>query len=398
MSKLLALTVLIPWAAQAAPFDLVQQGRILDAAGAPVNGSHDLTFTFYDAGAAVIDTITVTGVALQDGRYAVRLPTPVDFSAYASQDVQVGVTVGATTELAPRDTLGAVPRARHAQVASSVPVSASAVGASCTAIGALVWDSTSHSLKVCDDTLAWTSVGGTVTLINDGTSRHWDNGTHAASCDAYRNPGAGFAYAGATGSGVYTIDPAGNDPFRVWCDQDYDGGGWTKVLSVGPTGAQDMGAVTAVNRNGAWITSARGTAVGKVSNLEWQTLWANSEFMLRVQNPSDGILMANGAGYLKWVSTGAPDFSEYGVSQRTQNYQQHCDRTGDGITDQIQSFGTSPDVDCGHGTFWVYDHFGGIQCWGQTSARWLANIHYCGDNISQSGGGVEGTYSIYVRH
>lgn len=35
------------------------------------------------------------------------------------------------------------------------------------------------------------------------------------------------------GDGVYTIDPAGNEPFEVVCDQTRDGGGWTLVGTNG---------------------------------------------------------------------------------------------------------------------------------------------------------------------
>ena len=63
-----------------------------------------------------------------------------------------------------------------------------------------------------------------------GAGRIFEDGRIAATCDAYRNPSAGYTYTGATGNGTYTIDPdgAGNGlpPFDVTCDMETDSWGW----------------------------------------------------------------------------------------------------------------------------------------------------------------------------
>lgn len=58
--------------------------------------------------------------------------------------------------------------------------------------------------------------------------RSWPDDSFAASCLEYRKPGP-KPYKGASESGIYRIEPAGEAPVDVWCDMATDGGGWTLI-------------------------------------------------------------------------------------------------------------------------------------------------------------------------
>ncbi len=77
----------------------------------------------------------------------------------------------------------------------------------------------------------WPPTGCSIDIVDNAGVREWSDGTYADSCNDYLNPGAGHAYAGATGDGLYRVDPDqdGNNLRDVYCDQDLRGGGWTLV-------------------------------------------------------------------------------------------------------------------------------------------------------------------------
>lgn len=75
-------------------------------------------------------------------------------------------------------------------------------------------------------------------VLQAGGYRTWADGSLAASCNDYLNPVAPKTYAGATGDGIYRIQPSGQAATDVKCDMTQDGGGW--MLAVG---------ISSVNRN-----------------------------------------------------------------------------------------------------------------------------------------------------
>ncbi len=231
MQHLLALALaLAPFAAVAAPFDLSHSGRLVDVSGAPINGDHSLVVTAY-YGSGESNSWTFNPVSIQGGYYSVVLDG-VDTSWFAG-NVEVGVSVDGTPELAPRSVVGSVPRAH---VARSVEVDSTGSAVACDAEGQLVWDSSTRNLKVCDGS-DWLPVGGVRTVVDFGSVRRWSDNTAASSCDDYRHPtNTGYSYAGDTGNGVYTVDPDGSGPISaldLYCDMTTDGGGWTVIGKVG---------------------------------------------------------------------------------------------------------------------------------------------------------------------
>lgn len=102
------------------PNTLTHQGRLLDAAGAPLAGTVSLRFALY-ATAAGGDALwsETQALALDDGHYSARLGsvTPIPAAAFDGSTRYLGVTVGDDVELAPRQSVGSVP---YALVASNV--------------------------------------------------------------------------------------------------------------------------------------------------------------------------------------------------------------------------------------------------------------------------------------
>ncbi|MBU9200070.1 putative Ig domain-containing protein [Burkholderia multivorans] len=167
-------------------------------------------------------------------------------------------------------------------------------------------------------------------VVNNGSYRAWSDGTYAKSCQAYLSPSAPYVYSGATGDGVYRINPAGN-PIDVYCNQTTNGGGWTLLMKQAQgdsatlawgssywTGATLNDPSGANMSNGNYVSKA--FAVLPVTQL---TLQAANESTLKSQSISQGTAMAAMADSAYTVYSGDvagvpqtyPNWSSY-----TQNY------------------------------------------------------------------------------
>jgi hypothetical protein len=212
--------------AHATPIALGHQVRALDAAGQPLQGAHDLTVTLWrhPSSTASGDRLwsrAFADVALADGFASLRLDVgeggaAVD-SDWFADDVWVGLAVDGGAELTPRQQLVDAPRAGFAQVAARVRVEGAPSELACDEAGALVYDSSAETLRVCTGS-AWrtlyTSTEGSA-ATNPGTSC---KSLHAAQP--------------TLPTGRYWIDPdgpAGAAPYEAYCNMADHGGGWTLV-------------------------------------------------------------------------------------------------------------------------------------------------------------------------
>ncbi len=164
MHRLLLAALLIPFAASAVPLEFSHQGRLLDATGAPLDGSFDLTFAIYDSPAGTGSAWTSTRTLdLDNGYYSVDLGTgaSLDVADFDGQALWLGIAVGANPELS-RVPLASVPYAIRAQDATNVSGGGIVNASQIQINGTTVLDSTGITGGV-----DWADVSGTPSVLGD---------------------------------------------------------------------------------------------------------------------------------------------------------------------------------------------------------------------------------------
>jgi hypothetical protein len=225
-------TLALPAVAAANPNHLTFQGRVLDALGAPIEGSQSLRFTIYTAsnGTGQVWQETDT-IPLTDGYFATTLGdgtalTGVDFG----QNLWIALKVGTAAEL-PAQPLNAVPSAfgGGSGGGSVAGITSSAdritldrglylgnTTATCPGnTGLLRYVTATASLEFCG-----TSGWQTIAAAGLGTATN-----PASSCKAIYSGGA------STGSHTYWLND-GVGTFEAYCDMTPGNGGWTLMSSV----------------------------------------------------------------------------------------------------------------------------------------------------------------------
>lgn len=122
LGLLLALLLSLAATAYAAtPTEMAFQGLLSDAAGAPLSGVHQLTFTLYGSEAGTDSVWTNTqSVAVVQGAFSTILggaANPLDGKVFTGGALWLGVKVDDGAELSPRSPIGAVPYATRASLA-----------------------------------------------------------------------------------------------------------------------------------------------------------------------------------------------------------------------------------------------------------------------------------------
>jgi hypothetical protein len=253
MRSWILLALAAPTSAGGAPITLQHQGRLLNAAGAPLEDPVTLRISVHpDGGTSAALWSEDFPVDPEGGHFTVTLGAntagnPLQdtvFSGSARYLQFATVTGGVPTTLGPRQLVGTVPNAVHATNLAGGAVSATSVVAptvqattsvrlgsdarTCTdgaAAGTVRFSTTASRLEFCDGS-QWTTLA-----VN-----------RPASCAEIkqRDPLAI--------SGQYTVDPGGLGDLSVWCDMS-SGEGWTLLMRIAGTSRQH---VDNNNRNGAY--------------------------------------------------------------------------------------------------------------------------------------------------
>ncbi|HEX3773447.1 MAG TPA: hypothetical protein VHV51_03230 [Polyangiaceae bacterium] len=173
-------------AAPSVPGALTQQGRLLDAAGNPVDGvALEFTFALYTAATGAANTAIWTEkqtITPDGGYFSARLgettPFPATIFDGSRGTLFLGITIGTDTEMAPRQELSSVPFALLAGNALHANAADAASGGLDTRIASL------ETIAACPDAAARTNYGFCVWHEDNGSTYTLNYFQAASACKA----------------------------------------------------------------------------------------------------------------------------------------------------------------------------------------------------------------------
>lgn len=188
----LPLLALASRAGGAVPTFLVQQGRLVDKAGAPVSGELPFVFSLYEAVDATTALYTETQTITLDGGYfSARLGeiTPFPAELFNGRNLWIGVKVGADEEMQPRQPVGSVPyaiKAGSADHATSATTATNATGditpRSISVGGKLIVDQTGALQGIGTSAIPRLSVVAGETVASAGTDPNESTASATVNC------------------------------------------------------------------------------------------------------------------------------------------------------------------------------------------------------------------------
>jgi len=133
MNRTLLLLLLSPAIASAVPLQFTHQGRLFDAAGAPLTSDHQLTVALYDAasGGAELWREVESNVPFDNGYYSLILgdTTPLSASSLSADTIWLSLAVDGAPPIAARVPLTSVPFALNAAHADTATLATAATSA-----------------------------------------------------------------------------------------------------------------------------------------------------------------------------------------------------------------------------------------------------------------------------
>lgn len=191
MRRVAWLGLFVPSLASAVPLVLQHQGRLLDAQGAPVDGTLTLTTSLFStaSGGSAIWTEANPGVVLQDGYYAVALgdTTPIQPYMLASNALWIEVATPTTLTRVP---LGSAPWAARAAMSDGVQLAPVSETCNSANMGRLRMTSDGN-LQVCNS-FGWR------TMVDGRGPGLWYNFQAGSTADLGSGGNAGTAFGSPT--------------------------------------------------------------------------------------------------------------------------------------------------------------------------------------------------------